>query len=202
MFELKLLFFTGIFALILLLLLRCRVWVLLEYETSGLHLWIGVGAFYISLYPMNLRRKKRNVKKVVKRVEEKEKKEGAALEPFREFFHLSLEIAQRFQQKLCIDLLQLHLNWGAEDPADAAISYGFAHAVMNSFLALLEVNFTVKEKNTRIQLDYSLDKPNIYAKASCSLAVKQAFSLGLYAGRRAFTIYRKQKKKETMKKAV
>jgi hypothetical protein len=188
------------------------VWVLLEYEASGFRAWAGLGPFYFTIFPTNLKwkkrkdpgGKKRKAKLVQKAHEEEQEKKGISLELFREMLDLGLKVAGRFRRKLRIDQLQMYLTWGAEDPADAAISYGFAHAVMHGLLALLEVNFQVKEKTARIYLDYTVDKPNIYMKAACSITIVQALSLGFYAGVRGFNIYRKQKqkKKEILKKAV
>jgi len=185
----------------------------LEYELSGLHAWAGLGPFYLSVFPFRKKkkkqkepsRKKKNAKQMKEEtLQEEQKKKGLSLELFRELLDLGLETMGRFRKKIRIDMLQMRLTWGAEDPADAAISYGYAHAVLNGLLALLEVNFQVKERQVRIHLDYTLDKPNIYVKASCSLKMYQMISLGFYAGVRAFDLYRKQsrKKKERLKKAV
>lgn len=213
MIELKILFITGPIVLFLLLLLRSRVWVLLEHEASGLHVWAGMGPFYLSVFPAKPKSKERKEASTKKKkaklkkdklLQEETKKSGVSLELFREVLDLGLKTARRFQRNIRIDMLQMSLTWGAEDPADAAISYGYAHAVVSGLLALLEVNFQVKEKLVRIQLDYTLDKPNIYVKTSCSLTMFQALSLGCYAGVRAFDIYRKKKhkNKEILKKAV
>lgn len=211
MIELKILFVTGPIVFVILLFLLSRLWLLLEYEASGIHIWAGMGPFYLSIYPirqkekrkltMNKEKKARKLKK--KALQEEPEKNGVTLELFREMLDLSLNVLGRFRRKIRIDQLQMRLMWGAEDPADAAISYGYANAVLSGLLALLEVNFKVKERLVRVHLDYTLDKPNIFVKASCSLKLYQALSLGLYAGTRAFGIYRKQmKKKVLLKKAV
>lgn len=212
MFELKILFITGIIALLILLLVWSRVWVLFEYEEAGIHVWAGFGPFYFSMYPFNpkwnkrkgVSRKQRKFKhKQERSLDDIPEKKGISVGLFRELLDLSLKVLGKFRRKLRIDELRIYLNWGAEDPADAAISYGYAHAVMNGLLALLEVNFQVKDQFSRINLDYTLDKPNIYLKASCSLKIYEAISLGLTVGVKAFDIYRKRKQKKVkIKKAV
>lgn len=188
---------------IILLLLQSRVWVMMEYKASGLFVWVGYGILFFSLYPMKplkTKKKERTKKKKPKKVDEDEQKDGMSFSQFRELFDIGIETLSRFRKSLSIDELHMFLTWGADDPADAAISYGYAQAALASLLALLEVHVSVKEKKTNIQLDYTLDKPKIYAKVSCSLRLRQAVSLGLFAGMQAYGFYRKQKKK--LKKAV
>jgi DNA-directed RNA polymerase subunit L len=203
--ELNILFITSALALLLLLLLQSRIWVLLEYEAGGLTVWAGLGFVYLTVYPfpkkVKLKKTKRKAKELV---EEEKEKEGLSLELFWELFELGQNILRQFQQKLRIDKLLLFLTWGMEDPADAAVSYGLAQGAMASLLALMEVNFHVKEAVYRIHLDYTVEKPKIYVKTSCSLSLQQALRLGISTGVKALKLYRKQKKqkKETIKKAV
>jgi len=192
---------TGLVLLCLFLVFQIRLRLLLEYKAAGWILRLGLGSLRFTVYPFPAKRNKKRRKQKVSKAK-KPKKAGALLPPkgmslplFQELLELSLDTLQGFQDRLRIDELIILLNWGLEDPADAAISYGYANAVMGGFLALLEANFKVKKRRAEIQLDYTLEKPNVYVKASCSLTMWQALSFGLRAGVRAFGIYRRLKKK-------
>lgn len=200
MIELKALLITGLVLLFLFLVLQIRLRVLLEYEAAGVLLRLGLGPFRFTLYPFPIKRRaKQKKQKAVKAKKQKKEgkpqaKKGISLSLFQELFELSLDTLQGFKDKLRIDELIILLNWGLEDPADAAISYGYANAVLGGLLAFLEANFKVKKRRGEIQLDYTLERPTVYLKAACSLTMRQALSFGLRAGIRAFGIYRRQKK--------
>lgn len=208
MIELKALLITGLVLLFLLLVLQVRLRLLLVYEAGGALLRLGLGSFRVTVYPVPTKRTNRRRKQ--KAVKEKKQQEEGGVQPkkgmelplVQELIELWLDTRQGFKDRLRIDELILLLNWGLEDPADAAISYGYANAVMGGLLALLEENFKVKKRRDEIRLDYTLDKPNVYMKAACSLTMWQGLSFGLHAGRRVFAIYRRQKKQTITKETI
>lgn len=213
--SLKGLMITGAVLLTLLLLSQIRLWVLAGYTASGAILRVGLGPFALTLFQTSLIKSDKKAKKAARRAEKKaarkgrkkpavkeEKTEyrGAALELFWELFDMFLEVGSRFKRKLRIDFIQLHLVWGAEDPADAAIGYGRAQGVLHTILPLLEVNFKVKETAATIDIDYTLEKPTINVKVACSLTVMQAIALGTYAGRKALMGYLRHRRRNQPKK--
>lgn len=216
MTELKVLLITGIVALLILLLLCSRIWVLFEYKKEGPFLWAGVGFFYAQIYPPGNvvkklsgggkeKRKKKKEKPPDKKEPPESAEKGASLESFKELLHLGLDIAGRFRRKLHIDMLYLHLIWGMEDPADAALSYGYVQMALHGILPILEGVFRVKKRSVYTSFDYELEKPTVYAKISFSLTLGQAVSLGYYAARKGLGIIKKQKNQRNnsvKKKAV
>lgn len=206
----------------ILLLLQVRIWVVGEYRKGGPLLQAGWGPVRVTLYPRKKKsekallrlqkkeekRKQRMLKKAKPAEPKEEKKEarkiGETLELLWELLPVMKEAGRKFKGNLRIKELTIHLTWGGSDPADAAISYGAAQAVMAGVLPVLEANFKVKKTNAVIDMDYTIDKPNIYVKAALSITVMQALSLGLYAGRRAFGVYRahRKKNKQIKEKAV
>lgn len=205
---------TGAVVLALLLLSQIRLWALAAYTSAGALLRAGIGPLGITLYhaalPPSDKKAKRAARRAAKKTARKERKRpvkeaeikerGAALELFWELLDMFLEVGSRFKRKLCIDLFQVRLTWGAADPADAAIGYGRAQGVLHTILPLLEVNFQVKETAATVDIDYTLEKPTVYVKVMCSLTLMQAATLGVYAGRKALEGYLRHKRNHKPKK--
>jgi len=208
--SLKGLMITGAVLLVLLLLSQVRLWALAGYTSSGALLRVGLGPFGLTLFRASLPKSDRKVRRAARKAGRRERKKsakevqikerGAALELFWEIFDQFLEVGSRFKRKLRIDFIQLHITWGAKDPADAAIGYGSAQGVLHIILPLLEVNFKVKETAATVDIDYTLEKPTVYVKVACSLTVMQAITLGVYAGRKALTGYLRHKRRNQPKK--
>ena len=208
--SLKGLMITGAILLTLLLLSQIRLWALAGYTASGALLRAGLGPFGFTLFhaslPTSDPKTRRAAKKAGRRERKRSEREaeakerGAALELFWDIFDMFLEVSSRFKRKLRIDLIQLHITWGAADPADAAIGYGRAQGVLHTILPLLEVNFKVKETAATIDIDYTLEKPTVYAKVACSLTMMQAITLGVYAGRKALKGYLRHRRHNKQKK--
>lgn len=197
--ELNGLFILALVLLLLLLLLQVRLRVLAEFGDQGPLVRIGFGPIRLTVYPLpekrsNTQKKRKERKKALSTDPKKEKKpEGMTLDRFREWLDLAMDSLREVSNRLRIDLIYLRLDWGLEDPADAAISYGYANAVLSGLLTLLEVNFRVIKRDAEIRLDYTLEQPRVYAKCSCSLRVRQLLSLGLGVGMRAYRTYRRQR---------
>lgn len=192
--ELGALFMMGLILLALLLILQLRLRVLAEFGAQGTLVHVGIGSLRFRVYPMREKQVKprRNQKAKNQKTQPKDEKvtEGMSLSLFREILDLASDSLHRVRSHLQIDYLFLRLDWGLEDPADAAVYYGYANAVLSGLLALLEVTFKVKKRDAEIRLDYTLEKPKVYAKCSCSLRVRQALFLGFSVGVRALRLYR------------
>lgn len=120
------------------------------------------------------------------------------------------ELMSRFQEKLRVDIFRFQLICAMEDPADAALFYGHANAVMGAALPLLERWFIIKKKEIAITLDFEREKPQLAAQAQFSLTLGQIMALGAFAlttGWRFYRAHRAGRKKpvrqqEPMKKAM
>lgn len=196
--ELKTLFIIAFILLILLLILQIRLRVVAEFGAQGTLVRVGIGSLRFTVYPLREKKTKpkrnRRVKNQKAQPQDEKETEGMSLSFFREILDLASDSVLRVRSHLQIDYLFLRLDWGLEDPADAAVYYGYANAVLSRLLALLEVTFKVKKKDAEIRLDYTLEKPKVYAKCSCSLRVRQALSLGFIVGLRGLRLYRSQRK--------
>ena len=179
--------------------MQVRIKVRMIYEAAGLQVRAGFGVFQMQVFPLKKKKPKKAEKKKEKRKKEEtepKSKIGASLPFFQELLGMGIESAKRFKRKLRIDLLLLHLTWSGKDPADAAIQYGYANGVLHNLLRLLEASFHVKKKSLALDLDYTLEKPAIYANVALSMTLGQALSIGLYAGTKTVGIIMRQRKRK------
>ena len=110
------------------------------------------------------------------------------LELGRRLFPLLLEAAGQFRRKLQIDELRLRLVAGAPDPADAALRYGQANALLGGIWQPVTRAFHVKDGRARVELDFDRTEPALYGRVSLSLTVGELAALGLSFGVKALSV--------------
>jgi hypothetical protein len=176
------------------------------YDETGAWLYLRVGPGRIPLYPSKTtpekeaqkakkkaaRAEKKARKKAAKAAKKAKKKPGAQppkkpalgglLSLGLELLPVVQEAAGRLRRRIRIDCLSLDLTWGEEDPADAAIHYGYAWAAAEAILAFVEANFALKQRQVTINLDYQIDQPRVKLEAALSLTLGQLLAVVLPAG--------------------
>ena len=110
------------------------------------------------------------------------------LELGRRLFPLLLEAAGQFRRKLQIDELRLRLVAGAPDPADAALRYGQANALLGAIWQPVTRVFHVKAGWARVEADFERTEPALYGRVSLSLTVGELAALGLSFGVKALSV--------------
>lgn len=174
----------GCLILALFLLSLIRVGGLIEYSKGGLLAKLKVGPLRLTVYPVKqkqpkTKKAKREKKKKEPSTEEPPAKPGGLWRQFKAYLPLFADAAGRFKRKIQIDRLYLDLIAAAEDPAMAAMEYGYANAAVGMIWPLFENNFKVKERRIRTTVDFQAAAPTVYVYAALSLTVGQAVSLGL-----------------------
>lgn len=163
------------------------------YDETGPWLTAFIGPKALRLYPAD---REKAARKAAKKEEKARKK--AAKEPEKETEKgkkpdsqggtLSLvwdllpaigEAVGSFRRKVRVDALVMDLTWGEEDPADAAIHYGWAWAATETLLSFLEANFVVKHRDIALHLDYQREEPLLYVRGKLSLTVGQLLKIAL-----------------------
>lgn len=175
--------------------LRLRVAVGYDQSDGWLRLWLGPKWFV--LYPRPAPKREKS-KKPDKESESLDKKRKLVL---REFLALAWDLlpavkkaAGRFCGDLRIEKLSVYLVWGEEDPADAAIHYGWACGVAEGLLAFLQANFAIKKQQVHLDLNYQLEKPCFTIQAVLSLTVAQLLRIVLPLLWTAFMTFWHQRK--------
>ena len=88
-----------------------------------------------------------------------------------------LETVGKFRRKLRVDQLEMELIICNPDPADAAIQYGQANALLGSLWQPVTRAFHVKDGHAHVGVDFEGQTSVIYILASLSLTIAQTLGL-------------------------
>ena len=155
-----------------------------EYGASGLHLWLKVGALHIPLYPRERKKQappKEREKGQPHPQKDGEKKKllpGGPLAAARELLPPALQAAARLGCSLQVDELDLVLTIGMADPADAALYYGQANAVLASLWQPMVEGLHIRDGRARIAVDFDADHPTVAIRAVVSIRAGRAVAVG------------------------
>lgn len=173
-----LLIVLGVLALLMVLPLGGRVC----YSEKGLTVFLRVGPILVRLYPSS----KEKVEKEEMPKKEKEKPEiaqkhpkGGLLSTVQGILPMVGPTLRKLKRKLTIDILDLRVTWAANDPADAALGFGYASAAMGTLWAVISENFKVKDHRLDCDVDFMADKPRVYGEAQLSLNLWKILTLVL-----------------------
>lgn len=188
------------------------------YDETGGWVKVRVGPAWLTLYPLSEEKKRKREAKVKQKAEKKAAKKkkrtagpqkkktprrktlknafspGGALDLALDLLPKLKEMAGDLRYAIRIDTLSLHLVWGEPDPADAAMHYGQAWGVLEALLAFTEANFTVKNRDLSVALDYQIESPRLTVEAACSISVAQLLSILWPTLKEAIRGLRKRKK--------
>lgn len=192
--------FLGVLALLILLACVLRLGVLACYDEQGPWVKVRVGPKEIQVYPLvkdpakeAKKQKKKEAKAAKKAAKEAKKAQkppkpkpkrpiGGLLELVWDLLPVVQNAVSRFRHKLRIDDLTLDVTWAEEDPADAAIHYGYGWAAAEAILSFLEANFVIKNRQVAVYVDFLSEKPRVYIRAGLSLTLAQLLGIGLRTG--------------------
>ena len=188
----------AVVILVLLLIGQVRVGGRAEFNADGFFLWIRLGKFNIKILPVKPREEK-EPQKPKKPKEKKEPKKsgkekpptplsekiGGAMEYAQALLPVGLEAAKGMWRGLRVDVLELELTAGGSDPADAAMLYGQANAILGALWFPLTKAFHVKDGTARVKLDFDAPGMTVYGQASLSIKIGTAVWVGLRAGVKA-----------------
>ncbi len=204
---------TGCILLALVLIGQLRVGAAVDYSEAGLFVKVKAGPVRIQVLPAKQRKKKQKKEKKPRPASRHPAEEGAKAETKRSlkdtlslalrFVPLLGEAAGRLKRKIRIDWLVLHVIWGNEDPASAAMGFGAGNAALGMLWPIFEHNFRVKKYDLRVDVDFTRKTPALTARAQATMTIGQILSLGLRLGWKALKIYLGVRREQTeQKKAV
>ena len=85
------------------------------------------------------------------------------------------ELLGRLRRKISIDKLTVHYTVAAEDPASAAMTFGYASAGINALMPAVENIFKVKDRDVGVAVTFDKTEGDIYVDAQLTLAVWEIF---------------------------
>ena len=174
---------NGLYAVLIvgciLFLVGCiRIGAQVEYCEEGLFVRVRVGRFLVPVFPVK-------------------KKKGGLLQLALDFIPLVLDTVKRFRRKLKVDKLDMELVVCAPDPADTAVRYGQANALLGTLWQPITQAFHVKDGHAHVGVNFEEGKTTLYLLASMSLTIAQTLGLALAFGVKALGILVRAKRKQT-----
>lgn len=187
----------AIILAVLILIALLRFGVKAEYSEEGVSVSATAGPFSLKVYPRAVKgdkakrkaqrkaekkarkeeKKARKGQKVPKKTEDEEhvRKKAGGLDYFLLIVSSAKTALGRLRRRLLIKKLTIHFIAGNEDASKAAMMFGGANAAVGAVTPLLENSFRVKRRDLRTSVDFNAVKPAVYAGATVSLAVWEAF---------------------------
>ena len=166
--------------LTLIALLRVKAYI--GYEESGVMLELEIGPFCIFSYPRKAGSKKETAvdRKKKKEAEDKKRRAGGPVKNFWPLLKFAVELAGKIKRKLTIDDLTVYFMSGGEDPAKAALNFGYASAGLGAVTAVFENNFNIKRRDIRTAVSFGEIENYIYVRAQLSMALGAILFLAVW----------------------
>lgn len=162
-------------------------------DGEGLRVKAKIWFFGLQLIPKNSKKKKKKKKKSGKKkktaesAEEKPKKKftlkgneeliDLGVDSLFELLDILSDISSRFERKLRLKELTLHLTVSGKDPAKTAINYGRAWAVIGALTPRLEQHFVIKKRDIQPVLDYNTNEMKLEGCVLLSITVGRIFRI-------------------------
>ncbi len=180
----------------ILFLVGCiRIGAQVEYCEEGLFIRVRVGRFLIPVFPVK-KNKSSKAKKTEKKAPPAKKKKGGLLQLALDFIPLVLDTVKGFRRKLQVDKLDMEIVVCAPDPADTAVRYGQANALLGTLWQPIIQAFHVKDGHAHVGVNFEEGKTTLYLLASLSLTIAQTLCLALAFGVKALGILIRAKRKQ------
>ncbi len=175
----------GIILLVLAALALLPVGVRARYDQDGPLVLAKVWFLRFQVFPRKEKKAKKAQKLPKKEPEtsaeddSSSEKKGGGLDAVRAALPLVKPALQGFKRRLTIQDLELHVTWAADDPADAAVGYGYAQAALGALWAVIDQNFKVKKSALGCSVDFDQATPSVYADATLTLRLGQIVTLAV-----------------------
>ncbi len=171
----------GIILLVLLALSLLPLGVRVRYDKDALSVFARLWFIPIRVLPAKAKKdKKKEPKKPKEEPEGGETppaKKGGKLDAVRAVLPLVKPALVGVKKRLTIRELELFVTWAADDPADAAVGYGYAQAALGTLWAVVDQNFKVKKSRLGCSVDFDVPSPTVYADATLTMRLGQIVTL-------------------------
>ncbi len=174
----------GIILLVLLALSLLPLGVRVRYDKDALSVFARLWFIPIQVLPAKAKKdkgkkKEKKPKKPKKEPEEEAPpaKKGGKLDAVRSALPLVKPALLGVKKRLTIRELELFVTWAANDPADAAVGYGYAQAALGTLWAVVDQNFKVKKSRLGCSVDFDAPDPTVYADATLTMRLGQIVTL-------------------------
>ena len=175
-----------------------------EYTRQGAGVWLRVGRFQRKIYPRNPKESAPGGTESQGRSAQpqRESTSDPILSPHGMFqlgkrlFPVLWEGGNAVRHRLQVDVLQLEIIAGGQDPAEAAERYGQIHANLGALWQPVTQGLHVQEGRIHVGVDFDWGKTALYGAVSLSLTARQLLWLGLRYGPKCLNIFLEVRKQE------
>lgn len=159
-----------------------------RYDQAGFFAWVKVLFLRLQVFPPKEKKEKKPKEKKAapsgqgapqEETPPAPKKKGGTLALVRAALPLIKPALVGLKKRLCINDLELSVAWAAQNPADAAIGYGYANAALGTLWAVIDESFKVKKSRLGCQVDFDSQSPTVYLNATLTLNLWKALTLVL-----------------------
>ncbi len=173
----------GIILLVLLALSLLPLGVRVRYDKDALSVFAKLWFIPIRVLPAKAKKDKAKKEKKPKKPKEETQEEappekkGGKLDAVWAVLPLVKPALLGVKKRLTIRELELFVTWAADDPADAAVGYGYAQAALGTLWAVVDQSFKVKKSCLGCSVDFDASVPTVYADATLTMRLGQIFTL-------------------------
>ncbi|MBE6991021.1 MAG: DUF2953 domain-containing protein [Ruminococcaceae bacterium] len=175
-----------IFAILVIIALT-PVGVKAKYDENGPAVWAKIGLIRVKLYPITrkekTKEKKPEKKKETQEMPQQKAAKGGNLDLIKQILPHGLTAVKRFFKGLGIDKLTVYFQVADEDPAKAAMQYGYGWAAIGIITGLIENAFTVRNRDLQVFVNFEENaQKRIYVLAEMSIQIWRLFRIGIGFG--------------------
>lgn len=148
-----------------------------------------IGPFSLPL--KQSKKQKRKPKKEVHSSAAPQNGKGGGLGEFIPYAEIVWNFLQELRCRIRVRVLQFHLIMASGDPCDLGITYGNACAALKALEPQLDRFLNIKEKDLRIDCDFTAEQSLVYARADVTISFGRALMLLSRYGLRGLGVFRK-----------
>lgn len=178
-----------------------------RYDEDGPVVWAKIGPIRVKLYPLPEKDKPQKEKKKKKTKEKKEPEQspqqqaakGGTFERIKQLLPHGITAVKRFFKGLVIQKLTVYYQVVAEDPAKAAMQYGYGWAAIGMVTGLVENSFTVKDRDLQVFVNFEEHaEKRIFVLAELTIRIGRLFYVGFGFGIEFLKIILKNRKNKAI----
>ena len=159
-----------------------------RYDLNGSFVWVKIGPIYLKVFPLPEKGKKNEKttkpKKSTVETPAQAASKGGSVELIKQLLPHALTAASRFLGGLVIKRLVVYYQAADEDPAKAAMQYGYGWAAVGLITGMIENVFTIRKRDLQVFVNFEPGaEKRIFVLAELTITVGQilriAFGLGI-----------------------
>lgn len=180
----------AIGAAVLLILIFMPVGVCVSYDETG-YVWLKLWPARILLYPKVKKTKKQtgNKRSNPSDAKQTQSKSESTFSDFLPIVKTVFELLVEYRKRVCLTTLEFNAVLANDDPSVLATSYGTAWAVLGNLLPQLERFLYIKNRDVKIQCDFTAEKTRIHFFADIRIPFGRFFVVSLRYGLRGIKQY-------------